>query len=76
MKPTATPTLQMGTWYFDRWIRAYVLVVAGAQREDQITVFMPRDNAVVTIARKDLDRTRSVTPDLTRSVTGDPITVL
>jgi hypothetical protein len=51
--------IDIGTWYFDKWSRCYVQVVAGAQRDGYVTVVGYQPAITCAIKTTDLDLKRS-----------------
>jgi len=49
----------IGTWYFDKYARCYVQVVAGVQHEAYVTVAGYQPTVVCSVRREDLDHNRS-----------------
>jgi hypothetical protein len=49
----------IGTWYFDKWARCYVQVVAGAQHDAYVTVAGYQPPIICSVRREDLVHSRS-----------------
>jgi hypothetical protein len=54
--------IDIGTWYFDKWSRCYVQVVAGAQKDGYVTVigYQPPITCAVKITDLNLNRSRRI----------------